>query len=109
MIKDTSTFYREQPAKLPQKMVGDKAEKELVIRGGSWGSFLKKSCHMKIPSPVSKNKGAKSRYNQGTYRWSVSHASFNQAIKIIRKYGKDWLMAKTDIELTFSLLLQQYI
>lgn len=65
---------------------------------------------MKKSSLVSeKKKKAKSRYNQGMYRWSVSHASFNQAIKIIRKYGEDWLMAKTDIELTFSLLLQQYI
>jgi len=42
MIKDTSEFYRQQPAKLLQKMVRDKAEKELVIRGTSWGSFLKK-------------------------------------------------------------------
>lgn len=32
MIKGTSKFYREQPAKLLQKMVGDKADKKLVIK-----------------------------------------------------------------------------
>lgn len=36
MIKDTSAFYREQPAKLLQKIRGDKAAKEMVIRARSW-------------------------------------------------------------------------
>lgn len=56
MIKDTSKFYVEQPAKLLQKMVGDKAEQELLIRGRSWRPFLEKSHHIKISSLVSKNK-----------------------------------------------------
>lgn len=69
MIKDSSTFYREQPAKLLQKMVGDKAEKEMVIGARSWRYFLKNSHYMKkILLSQKKKKEAKSRYNQGMYR-----------------------------------------
>lgn len=56
MIKDTSVFYREQPAKLLQKIRGDKAAKEMVIRARSWWSFLKNSHYMKKSSLVSKKK-----------------------------------------------------